>query len=69
MSSEGLDFLEGKAMPDHLHMLSSVPPKYSEVMTMSFLKGKSAVRIHRELLKTKATRSASVATTSNLNLR
>lgn len=47
--------LEGKAMPDHVHMLLSVPPKYSVAMTMGYLKGKSAVRIHRELLKTKGT--------------
>ena len=46
---------EGKAMPDHIHMLLSVPPKYSFAMTMGYLKGKSAVRIHRELLKTKGT--------------
>jgi len=52
---KGLDLLEGKAMPDHVHMLLSVPPKYSVAMTMEYLKGKSAVRIHRELLKTKGT--------------
>ncbi|MBL8827247.1 MAG: IS200/IS605 family transposase [Planctomycetaceae bacterium] len=47
--------MEGKAMPDHVHMLLSVPPKYSVAMTIGFLKGKSAVRIHRELLRTKGT--------------
>ena len=52
---KGLDLLEGKAMPDHVHMLLSVPPKYSVAMTMAFLKGKGAVRIHRELLRTKGT--------------
>ena len=52
---KGLDLLEGKAMPDHVHMLLSVPPKYSVAMMMGYLKGKSAVRIHRELLKTKGT--------------
>ena len=51
---KGLDLLEGKAMPDHVHMLLSVA-KYSVAMTMGYLKGKSAVRIHRELLKTKGT--------------
>ena len=44
-----------KAMPDHVHMLLSVPPKYSIAMTMGYLKGKSAVRIHREVLRTKGT--------------
>jgi putative transposase len=52
---KGLDLLEGKAMPNHVHMLLSIPPKYSVAMTMGYLKGKSAVRIHRELLKTKGT--------------
>src|ERR1700733_6209471 len=50
---KGIELLEGKAMPDHIHMLLSVPPKYSIAMMIGFLKGKSAVRVHRELLKTK----------------
>ncbi len=52
---KGIDLVEGKAMPDHVHMLLSVPPRYSIAMTMGYLKGKSAVRIHRALLKTKGT--------------
>ena len=47
--------MEGKAMPDHVHMVLSIPPKYSVAMTLGYLKGKSAVRIHRELLGTKGT--------------
>jgi putative transposase len=47
--------MEGKAMPDHVHMLLSIPPKYSVAHTIGFLKGKSAVRVHRKVLKTKAT--------------
>ena len=50
-----IELLEGHAMPDHLHMLLSVPPKYSIAMTVGYLKGKSAVRIHRELLRTQGT--------------
>ena len=42
-------------MPDHIHMLLSVPPKYSVSMTLGYLKGKSAIRIHRELMKQKGT--------------
>ena len=42
-------------MPDHIHMLLSVPPRYSIAMTIDSLKGKSATRIHRELLPTKGT--------------
>jgi putative transposase len=37
-------------MPDHIHMCLSIPPKYSVAHTIGFLKGKSAVRIHRDLL-------------------
>ncbi len=47
--------VEGNAMPGHIHMLLSIPPKYSVAMTMGYLKGKSAVRIHRDLVKTKGT--------------
>ncbi len=50
-----VELMEGKAMPDHIHMLISVPPKYSIAMTMGYLKGKSAIRIHREVLRTKGT--------------
>lgn len=52
---KGVELVEGKAMPDHIHMLLSVPPKYSIAMTMGYLKGKSAIRIHREVLRTKGT--------------
>ena len=37
-------------MPDHVHLCLSIPSKYSVSHTIGFLKGKSAVRIHRELL-------------------
>ena len=52
---KGVGLVEGKAMPDHIHMLVSVPPKYSIAMTIGYLKGKSAVRIHRQVLRTKGT--------------
>ena len=42
-------------MPDHVHMLLGVPPKYSVANTVGFLKGKSAIRIHRDLLRTRGT--------------
>ena len=50
-----IELVEGKAMPDHIHMLLSVPPRYSIAMAIGYLKGKSATRIHRELLHTKGT--------------
>ena len=46
----GIEMLEGHAMPDHIHLCLSIPPKYSVAFVLGFLKGKSAVRIHRELL-------------------
>jgi putative transposase len=45
----GIELIEGNARPDHIHMCLSIPPKYSVSNTVGFLKGKSAVRIHREL--------------------
>lgn len=46
----GVDLVEGHVATDHVHMCLSIPPKYSVAHTVGFLKGKSAVRIHRELL-------------------
>ena len=50
---KGIEIHEGHAMPDHIHLLLSIPPKYSVSNTIGFIKGKSAIRIHRDLLKTK----------------
>jgi putative transposase len=38
---------EGHLMPDHVHMLLSVPPKCSVSNVMGFIKGKSAIHIAR----------------------
>ena len=46
----GVELLEGHCMPGHVHMCLSIPAKYSVAHTLGFLKGKSAVRIHRDLL-------------------
>ena len=50
-----VELIEGKAMPDHIPKLPSVPARYSIAMTRGYLKGKSAIRIHREVLRTKGT--------------
>jgi putative transposase len=50
---KGVDVLEGHLMPDHIHMCLSVPPKFSIAFIIGFLKGKSAIRIHREIVKVK----------------
>ncbi len=38
---KGIGLEEGKSMPDHIHMLLSVPPKFSIPMTIGYLKGKA----------------------------
>src|SRR6185436_7229040 len=38
---------EGHLMVDHVHMLISIPPKYSVSQVMGYLKGKSAIHIAR----------------------
>jgi len=47
---EGVELVEGHALPDHVHLCLSIPPKYSVANTVGFLKGKAAIRIHREFL-------------------
>ena len=37
--------MEGHMMPDHIHLLLSIPPKYSVAYIMGYLKGKSALMI------------------------
>jgi len=37
--------IEGTAMVDHIHLLVSIPPKYSISSFMGYLKGKSALMI------------------------
>jgi len=39
---------EGHLMADHVHMMISIPPKYSVAQVMGFIKGKSAIHIARE---------------------
>jgi len=47
---KGIELHEGHAMADHIHLLLSIPPKFSVSNTVGFIKGKSAIRIHRQLL-------------------
>ena len=46
----GVELLEGHLKSDHIHMCLRVAPKYSIAFVIGFLKGKSAVLIHRKLL-------------------
>ena len=47
---KGIELLEGQLVSDHVHMCLRVPPKHSIAFAIGFLKGKSAVRIHRHVL-------------------
>ena len=44
-SYKGVEIIEGHLMPDHIHMLVSIPPKYSVSSFMGYLKRKSALMI------------------------
>jgi putative transposase len=48
---KGVALLEGHAAADPVHLFVRIPPQYSVAYTVGFLKGQSAVRIHRELLR------------------
>ena len=41
----GVEIIEAQACPDHIHMLLSIPPKYSVAQIMGYLKGKSSLMI------------------------
>ena len=47
---QGVELVEGHALSDHVNVLLGIPPKFSVANTVGFLKGKSAIRIHREYL-------------------
>ena len=45
---KGVVIIEGKVMPDHIHLLLSIPPKYSVSSFMGYLKGKSSIMIYNK---------------------
>ena len=42
---KGVEIIEAETCPDHIHMLVSIPPKYSVSQFMGYLKGKSSLMI------------------------
>ena len=40
---------EGHLMPDHVHMMSSIPPKYAASQVIGYIKGKSAIHLARSM--------------------
>ena len=43
-----IEILEAEACKDHVHMLLSIPPKYSISQVMGYLKGKSSLMIYEK---------------------
>jgi len=43
---KGVEIIEGHLMPDHIHMLVSIPPKMSVSSFMGYLKGKSTLMLY-----------------------
>jgi putative transposase len=39
---------EGHLMPDHVHMMISIPPKHAVSQVVGYIKGKSAIHIARQ---------------------
>ena len=46
---QGSKIEEGHMMPDHIHLLLSIPPKHSVSQVVGYLKGKSAIWIARNV--------------------
>jgi putative transposase len=44
------EIIEGHLLPDHVHILISIPPKYAVAQVVGFIKGKSAIHIARTYL-------------------
>ena len=42
---KGVEIIEAEACKDHIHMLLSIPPKYSVSQIVGYLKGKSSLLI------------------------
>jgi len=44
---KGCRIEEGHLLPDHVHMMISIPPKYSVSQVIGYIKGKSAIHVAR----------------------
>lgn len=42
---KGVEIIQAEACPDHIHMLISIPSKYSVAQIMGYLKGKNSLMI------------------------
>lgn len=46
---KGIEIIEAECMPDHIHMLVRIPPKYSVSEIVGYLKGKSSLMIFEKI--------------------
>ena len=46
--NKGVEIIEAEARKDHIHMLVSIPPKYSVAQIMGYLKGKKSLMIYEK---------------------
>jgi len=42
------ELVEGHMMPDHVHMLLKIPPKYAVAEVVGYIKGKGAIAVARQ---------------------
>ncbi len=49
-SQKGCEIEEGHLLADHVHILISIPPKYSVSQVVGFIKGKSAISVARNYM-------------------
>jgi putative transposase len=47
-AQKGSRIEEGHLLPDHVHMMISIPPKYAVSQVVGYIKGKSAIHVARE---------------------
>ena len=47
-SQRGSKIIKGSMVQDHVHMLISIPPKYSVAEVIGYIKGKSAIAVARQ---------------------
>ena len=45
---KGVEIIEGHMMPDHVHLLLSIPPKQNISSFMGYLKGKSSMMLFKD---------------------
>jgi putative transposase len=47
-NQKGCKIIKGSMVQDHVHMIISIPPKYSVAEIVGYIKGKSAIAVARQ---------------------